>query len=183
MNLLVPVWRYLLAACLGAVLGAGLAHLNGTRRLAQEQAARAEDARRHANELMTLNQAALTSEQRTITARDAAATRVAAVDAQLTQERMNHEADNRNYRAGLATGAERLRVAVSACSGVRDGMPDRGAAGAAGMGDDAAAYADLDRAVAERIFSVAGDDDAQIDKLKALQGYVCAIRADTPGCS
>ncbi|WDD92771.1 lysis system i-spanin subunit Rz [Burkholderia sp. FERM BP-3421] len=182
MNLLAPIWRYLLVACLGAALGAGLAHQSGARRLAQEQAARADDARRHASELNTLNQAALINEQRAVTARDAAAKQVATVDAQLTQERMTHELDNRNYRAGLDTGAERLRIAVSACSTARDGVPGSRAAGAAGMGDDTAAYADLDRTVAERVFGVAGDDDEQIDKLRALQGYVCAIRADTPGC-
>jgi hypothetical protein len=55
-------------------------------------------------------------------------------------------------------------------------------AGAAGVGDGAAAYADVDRATAERVFAVAADDQREIDKLKVLQAYVCAVRSDVPGC-
>lgn len=104
-----------------------------------------------------------------------------AVDQRTTKERNEHEAENRSLRAALAAGTERLRVAVRNCTAAgRDGVP--GASGTAGVGDGAAAYADVDAAVAERVFGVAGDDQREIDKLTALQGYVCAVRPETPGC-
>ncbi|KWZ53275.1 lysozyme [Burkholderia ubonensis] len=172
---------YLLAALLGAAIGAGVERLVGARRLADEQAARAADAQRHAGDLTTISQAALAAEQRAIAAHDAAASRVAAVDAQLTKERNDHENENRSVRAALAAGTDRLRVAVRNCAAAgADGLP--GAAGAAGVGDGAAAVADIDPAVAERVFAVAGDDQREIDKLKAMQGWACAVRPATPGC-
>ncbi|WP_321785076.1 lysis system i-spanin subunit Rz [Burkholderia pyrrocinia] len=174
-------WPGLLAAALGAAAGAGVEHLISARQLADEQAARATDAQRHAGDLEAISRAALTAEQRAIAAHDAAASQVAAVDAQLTQERTDHETENRSLRAALAVGTDRLRVAVRNCTAAgSDGLP--GAAGAAGVGDGAAAVADLDPAVAERVFGVAGDDQQEIDKLKAMQKYVCAIRPSTLGC-
>ncbi|WP_414734284.1 lysozyme [Burkholderia pseudomallei] len=84
-------------------------------------------------------------------------------------------------RREQCAGTERLRVAVRHCTAAGgDGVP--GASSAAGVGDGAAAYADVDAAVAERVFDVAGDDQREIDKLTALQGYVCAVRPETPGC-
>ncbi|KVD71777.1 lysozyme [Burkholderia ubonensis] len=172
---------YLLAALLGAAIGAGVERLVGARRLADEQAARAADAQRHAGDLTTISQAALAAEQRAIAAHDAAASRVAAVDAQLTKERNDHENENRSMRAALAAGTDRLRVAVRNCTAAgSDGLP--GAAGTAGVGDGAAAVADVDPATAERVFAVAGDDQREIDKLKAMQGWACAVRPATPGC-
>ncbi|KWZ49238.1 lysozyme [Burkholderia savannae] len=136
---------------------------------------------RYAEALDAISQAALDAEQRAIAAHDAAASAVAAVDQRTTKERNEHEAENRSLRAALAAGTERLRVAVRSCTAAdRDGMS--GASSAAGMGDGAAAYADVDAAVAERVFGVAGDDQREIDKLTALQGYVCSIRPQTPEC-
>ncbi|AYX28685.1 lysis system i-spanin subunit Rz [Burkholderia pseudomallei] len=172
---------YLLAALLGMAAGAGVEHLTGARRLADERAARALDARRHAEALDAISRAALDAEQRAIAAHDAAASVVAAVDQRTTKERNEHEAESRSLRAALAAGTERLRVAVRHCTAAgRDGMS--GASGAAGVGDGAAAYADVDAAVAERVFSVAGDDQREINKLKVLQGYVCAVRPGTRDC-
>ncbi|WP_080307930.1 lysis system i-spanin subunit Rz [Burkholderia pseudomallei] len=149
--------------------------------VADEQAARALDAQRHAEALGTISRAALDAEQRAIAAHDAAASAVAAVDQRTTKERNEHEAESRSLRAALAAGTERLRVAVRHCTAAGgDGVP--GASSAAGVGDGAAAYADVDAAVAERVFDVAGDDQREIDKLTALQGYVCAVRPETPGC-
>ncbi|OXI67374.1 lysozyme [Burkholderia sp. AU28863] len=174
-------WPYLLAALLGAAAGAAVEHLIGARQLADEKAARARDAQRHVGELTVISQAALAAEQRAIAAHDAAASQVAAVDAQLTKERTDHETDNRSLRAALAAGTDRLRVAVRNCTTAgSDGLP--GTSGAASMGDGAAAVADLDPAVAERVFGIAGDDQREIDKLKAVQGWVCAVRPATPGC-
>ncbi|KVZ57498.1 lysis system i-spanin subunit Rz [Burkholderia ubonensis] len=172
---------YLLAALLGAAAGAGTEHLIGARQLADEQAARAADAQRHAGDLTSISQAALAAELRAIAAHDAAASRVAAVDAQFTKERNDHENENRSMRAALAAGTDRLRVAVRNCTAAgSDGLP--GAAGTAGVGDGAAAVADVDPATAERVFAVAGDDQREIDKLKAMQGWACAVRPATPGC-
>ncbi|MEX3556625.1 MAG: lysis system i-spanin subunit Rz [Burkholderia gladioli] len=167
------IWPYLLVA----LIGAGLTFVGVTKidaaRFETEKAA-------HAADLSAVSKAALDAEQRAIAAHDAAASSIAAADAQLTKERQSHEAENRNYRTALAAGTERVRAAVSNCSAGRDNVPD--AASAAGVGDGTTAYADLDRAVAERVFRVAGDDDNEISKLKALQGYVCAIRPETVGC-
>ncbi|AIP66653.1 lysis system i-spanin subunit Rz [Burkholderia thailandensis] len=172
---------YLLAALLGIAAGAGVEHLIGARRLADEQAARALDAQRHAEALSVISRAALDAEQRAVAAHEAAASAVAAVDQRTTKERIEHEAENRSLRAALAAGTERLRVAVRNCTAAgRDGVSSDSSA--AGVGDGAATYADVDAAVAERVFGVAGDDQREIDKLTALQGYVCAVRRETPGC-
>ncbi|MBF3782330.1 lysis protein [Burkholderia pseudomallei] len=172
---------YLLAVLLGMAAGAGVDYMIGARRLADEQAARARDAQRHAEALSAISRAALDAEQRAIAAHDAAASAVTAVDQRTTKERIEHEAENRSLRAALAAGTERLRVAVRNCTAAgRDGLP--GASSAAGVGDGAAAYADVDAAVAERVFGVASDDQREIDKLTALQGFVCAIRPQTPEC-
>ncbi|KVD70111.1 lysozyme [Burkholderia sp. ABCPW 14] len=176
------LWPYVLIATLAAAAGALIDHQFGVRRLSEEQAARANDAQRHANDLSAISRVALDAEQRAIAAHDTAASAVAAVDAQFTKERNDHEADNRNYRVALAAGTERLHVAVRNCSATSaDGVS--GASGAAGVVDGAPAYADIDAAVAERVFAVAGDDQNEIDKLKTLQGWACAIRPQTPGCS
>ncbi|MFY4696760.1 lysis system i-spanin subunit Rz [Burkholderia glumae] len=172
---------YLLVA--GAAAGAGAygAHVFDARNLALEQAGRAADAQQHAEDLLAISRAALDAERRASDAHDAAASQVAAVDAQMTKERMAHETENRNARAALAAGTDRLRVAVRNCSAADAGGVPR-AAGVAGVGDGTATIADLDGATAERAFAVAGDDQREIDKLRALQAYVCAIRTTTPGC-
>lgn len=172
---------YLIAALLGAAAGAEGVHLVASRRLAAEQAARAQDGAQHANDMLAVSRAALEGEQRAIDAHNVAQDALAAADAAITKEKDAHETDNRNYRAALAAGTERVRVAVRNCSSTGSGA-ESGSAGAGGMGDGAAAVADLDPAVAERVFGVAGDDQHEIDKVKALQAYVCAVRPRTPGC-
>ncbi len=170
-----------LAAALAASVGAYGMHVFDARGLAAEAAGRAADAQRHEAELLAVSQAALDAEQRANAAHQAAASRVAVADAQFTKERTNHEIDNRRYRLALADGTDRLRVAVrDRVAAGADDVP--GTACAASMDDGAAAVADLDPATAQRVFAVAGDDQREIDKLKALQAYVCAIRAATPGC-
>lgn len=44
------------------------------------------------------------------------------------------------------------------------------------------AYADLDAAVAERVSAVAAGAQREIKKLRALQGYMCAVRPQTVSC-
>lgn len=175
-----PVVLFALGMMLGAAAGVAGNHFVEARRLTDERAARAVDAKRHSDVLAEMSAAALRAEQRAIEAHHAAASRVAQVDAKLTKERIEHESEARGLRAALAAGTERLRVAVRNCSTVTDGMP--GAAGAPGVGDGATAVADLDGAVAESVFAIAEDDQHEIDKLSALQGYVCAVRPRTNGC-
>jgi prophage endopeptidase len=169
------------AGLIGIAVGAGAAYTYENRELLVEQAAHAKDSERHANELKTISKAALDAEQRAIDAHKKAEAAISAADAQITKEKGTHEADNRNYRAALAAGTERVRIAVTSCSAT-GGNDVSGTTGASRVGDGAATYADLDRAVAERVFRVAGDDDNEISKVKVLQAYVCAIRPSTPGC-
>jgi hypothetical protein len=162
MILLKFAWPYLLAALLGAAAGAGVEHLIGSRQLAETSRPRARPTHRGMPATWRRSHG-----QRS--PHDAAASPVAAVDGQLTKERIDHEAESRSVRAALAAGTERLGVAVRNCTAAgSDGLP--GAADAAGVGDGAAA--DIDPVVvAERVFGVTGDDPLEIDKLKAVQGW------------
>ncbi|QUO27050.1 lysis protein [Burkholderia cenocepacia] len=173
---------YVLVALIGATLGVVVDEHVCSRRLATVRAAHARNNARHAAELGAMSKAALDAEQRAIAAHDAAATRIAESDARLYREREAHESDSRAFRDQLATGAQRLRVAVRNC------IADRGdrvsaTASAAGMGDGTAAYADLDGTIAQRVFGVAERDQSEIDKLRALQDYVCAVRPATTVCT
>jgi prophage endopeptidase len=60
----------------------------------------------------------------------------------------------------------RVRVANCAPASASEG------AAAAGSADDSAAYGYLDGQIASSVFKVAADDQAEIDKLTALQAYV-----------
>ncbi|WP_144154420.1 lysis system i-spanin subunit Rz [Paraburkholderia sp. BCC1885] len=175
----------IVAGALGIAIGAGGTHFfdagHYAAQLATEKAAHAKDNEQHANDMLAVSRAALDGEQRAVDAHDKAEAAIAAADAQTTKEKDAHETDNRNYRAALAAGTQRVRVAVRNCSSASAANVS-GAAGAASVGDGASASADLDPAVAERVFRVAGDDDNEISKVKALQAYVCAIRPATPGC-
>ncbi len=145
--------------------------------------ARAETAtvqKQCAIDLKIISDTALAAERKTSENSQAAAKKIEALDAQLTKERQTHETDNRHYRAALTAGAERVRIAVANCSASRNNLPS--ATRAASLDNVAATYADLDTATAKRIFSVAADDQQEIDKLRTLQGYVCAIRPETAGC-
>jgi prophage endopeptidase len=172
---------YLLVALLAASAGAGIDHLAAARTLADEQAVHAKDNEQHANDMLAISRAALDGEQRAIDAHNTAQSAIAAADVQITKEKETHEADNRNYRATLAAGTERVHVAVTGCSAASGNNMPR-VSSSAGVGDGASAYADLDRAVAERVYRVAGDDQLEIDKLKAMQAYTCGVRPATPGC-
>ncbi|MGT2474573.1 lysis system i-spanin subunit Rz [Paraburkholderia terrae] len=174
----------LAAAVLGIALGtAGVHALDANyygAQLGVERAARANDNRRHADELNAISKAALDAERRVIDEHRVAERNISIADAQLTKERQAHEADNSRYRVALDAGTRRLRVAVTKCSTGVDNLS--GTTGTARVDDGTTTYADLDRAVAERVFRVAGDDDNEISKVKALQAYVCAVRPTTYGC-
>lgn len=70
--------------------------------------------------------------------------------------------------------ASRLRVAVRNGSANRDDVSS-----ATCVGHGTAVYADLDTATAQRVFAVAAADQREIDKLRALRRYVCAVRPET----
>ncbi|WP_321902117.1 lysis system i-spanin subunit Rz [Paraburkholderia tropica] len=180
--MLKTILPYLIAALIGAGIGFGAEHVRARGALTIEQAAHAKDNERHANDMLNVSRAALEGENRAIDAHNAVQAALAAADAAITKEKGAHETDNRNYRSALAAGTERVRVAVRNCTAADPGSI-AGSPGTSGVGDGSAASADLDPAVAERVFRVAGDDQHEIDKVKALQAYVCAVRPKTPGCS
>ncbi|KAG0184420.1 hypothetical protein DFQ28_011151, partial [Apophysomyces sp. BC1034] len=64
---------------------------------------------RHAFDLKAISDAALAAERKALATSQAAAKKIEALDAQLTEERQVHEADSHHYRAALAAGTERLR--------------------------------------------------------------------------
>ncbi|WP_338910708.1 lysis system i-spanin subunit Rz [Mycetohabitans rhizoxinica] len=136
---------------------------------------------RHTLDLKAISDAALAAERKAAENSQAAAKKIEALDVQLTKERQAHEADSRRYRAALAAGTERLRVAVANCSAGRDNVSS--ATRTASVGDGATAYADLDAATAQRVFAVAAADQREIDKLRALQRYICAVRPETAECT
>lgn len=158
------------AAVLGIALGAVPTHIFDANRygaqLAHEKAARAADIVRVNAEAAQQLRAALANQQ-------AAEGRVATIEQQFNDEVAKHAKDNLDYRAQLASGAQRLRVRVTHCTAA----PTAGqSTAAAGRADDSAAFADLDPTVATGIVQVAADDQAEIDKLKALQAYVRALQ-------
>ncbi|MEM5371957.1 lysis system i-spanin subunit Rz [Paraburkholderia azotifigens] len=104
--------------------------------------------------------------------------RLEAMDVALTKERQAREKIDRYYRNRIAAGHERLLV------GLRKDQPssDARVSGTASVGNGASTVADIDPATAQRIFEMARDDETEIEKLRALQGYVCAIRPHTPNC-
>lgn len=171
-----PSW--ILAAVAAALSGAAVS-LYYRAELAHAHAETAAVRAQHALEIKALSDTALAAERQSLADRQAAAQKIESLDSELTKERQTHEADSRTYRAALATGTQRLRVAVANCSASARGMSN--AASTASVDNGAAAYADLDPAIAQRIFEVAADDQREIDKLRALQGYVYAVRPETIG--
>jgi hypothetical protein len=101
----------------------------------------------------------------------AAESKVAAIETQFNAEVSQHAKDALDYRARLASGAERVSVRVTRCA------PASESAGAAVSADGAADHADLAPAVADGLAEVASDDQREIDKLAALQAYVREMQA------
>lgn len=163
-----------------AILSSAGVSLHYRAQLAQAHTETAAARVQHARDLKAVSDAVLTAEREASMNNQIAAGKIEALDAQLTKERQIHENDSRNYRVALAAGTERLRVTVANCSAGASDVSDT--ASAAGVGDDTTTYADLDAATAQRIFSVTDDDQREIDKLRTLQGYVCAVRPETADC-
>lgn len=171
---------FLLAAAIGCALGSWVRGVAASRALAAEKLAHQRDVANYETQLAKLSAAAVAADEQAMAAHRLAEGKIATLDAQLTQERDAHEADSRKYVSDLAAGTRRLRVAVANCSTGRDDVP--AAASAPSVDNGAATYADLDPATASRVFAVADVDQRQIDKLKALQAWACAVRPDLPAC-
>jgi hypothetical protein len=155
----------LAAGAVGAALGFGTAHTIDGRTLAREQAAhQALIAQINAESTKALS-AALANQQ-------AAEGKVAAVEHEFNQEVTKHAEDSLNYRARLSAGTDRVRVRIASCSATAPGE----SAPATSSTDGAATFGYLAPTVASGLVTVAADDQAEIDKLAALQAYVRAMQ-------
>jgi hypothetical protein len=155
----------LAAGVVGAALGFGTAHTIDGRTFAREQAAhQALIAQINAESAKALS-AALANQQ-------AAEGKVAAVEHEFNQEVTKHAEDSLNYRARLSAGTDRVRVRIASCSATAPGE----SAASAVSADGPATYGDIYGPTASGIFQVAADDQAEIDKLAALQAYVRAMQ-------
>lgn len=107
--------------------------------------------------------------------------------AQATISKLQEEknAADLSYRNAVTSGDLRVRVAVRNCSTVNSASSSAvpGNSQSAGGQPDADATADLEPAVAGRVFGVAADDQREIDKLAKLQAWACTVKPDAPGCS
>ncbi len=151
--------------------------------LARAHTAIAIEREQHAIHLKSLSETAIAAQQKTYADYQAAVIKIENLDTQLTKEYLAHETDNLNYRIALTNGTERLRVALANRSTHHNrlrNMPQT--IPATSMGDGSPTYADIDPPTAESIFRVAADADHEISKLRALQGYVCAVRPEMVGC-
>lgn len=155
----------LVAALLGAGISGGLVHKIDGAALAREQAS-------HQSDLAKINAASAKALSDALAKQQVAEGKVSDIEAQYNTEVSNHAKDSLDYRAQLASGAQRLRVHVTGCSVA---APSKGASSASSA-DDAPPTADIDPAVASGIVQVAADDQAEIDKLAALQAYVKALQ-------
>lgn len=130
--------------------------------LSAEKAARATD-------IAKINAESAKQLQDALTRQQATEGRVATIEQQFNEEVSKHASDVLDYRAQLASGAQRMRVRVVSCNPAGGS----GQSAAAPSSPDASApSADLAPAVATGLVTVASDDQKEIDKLAALQKYV-----------
>jgi hypothetical protein len=114
------------------------------------------------------------------TARSAAD--VAALETRFREEQHEARKTMDALRTDVRSGAVRLRVAVAGCTAAAGGGDVSGTGPAPG-GTDGAGTAGLDAAAAGDLLGIAGDGDAAIRKLAALQDYareaqrVCGVTA------
>lgn len=173
---------YLIAAIIAAALAVWVTSSIDDGELQREKTAHATDVTDLTKQLGEMSSAAADAQRKVDNDHRTSEAKIEQLDAQLTQEKQAHETDNRTYTSALAAGTQRLRVAVRSCS-ASSGNNVPAAPGATSVDDGATTYADIDPAVASRVFGVAGTDQQQIDKLKALQEWACAIRPDLPACA
>jgi hypothetical protein len=136
------------------------------KKLALEKEARASDiARINAVSAETLREAQKNQQR--------AESKISELDNLYIQAISNHAKDSMDYRAKLASGAERVRVKVADC---RIDNASVESSSASGKPDAGTAYGFLPPASAERLIAVADLADAEREKLKYLQDYVISLQ-------
>lgn len=150
---------------IGFAIGGGLFHELDGKALANEKAS-------HQADLNKINAASAKALSDAIAKQQVAEGKVSDIETQYNAEVSKHAQDSLNYRAQLASGAQRLRVHVTSCTPASASE----SASSAGSADAAPAYADLDPTVASGVVQVAAADQAEIDKLTALQDYVKTLQ-------
>lgn len=153
------------AGVVGLALGFGTAHTIGAAQLSAEKAS-------HQSDLAKINAASAKAMTEALAKQQEAESRVSVVEKQFNDEVTKHASDSLSYRASLAAGTERVRVRVASCVAPASGQ----SASPAGSADGAPAYGYLDSSLAISVFQVAADDQAEIDKLVALQSYVKTLQ-------
>ncbi|WP_213763511.1 lysis system i-spanin subunit Rz [Caballeronia sp. dw_19] len=161
------------AALLGAAIGAGTVHKLDGVALAQERGAHAKDNATHANEIAQINADSAKALSAALAKQQAAEGQVASIETQFNTEVANHAKDSLDYRAQLIAGTQRVRVRVASCGPATAGSESAATTGSA---DAATSVGYLDGQTASSVFKVAADDQAEIDKLSALQAYVKSLQ-------
>jgi hypothetical protein len=155
----------LAAGAIGAALGFGTAHTIDGRTLAREQAA-------HQALIAQINAESAKALSAALAKQQAAESDISAIEQKFNDEVSQHAKDALDYRTQLASGAQRMRVHVTGCAAADAGK----SASATGSTDGAATFGYLAPTVASGLVTVAADDQAEIDKLSALQAYVSALQ-------
>lgn len=156
----------LAAALLGAALAGGTVHRLDGATLAREQAS-------HQADLAKINAASAKALSDALAKQQAAEGKVSDIETQFNTEVANHAKDSLDYRAQLIAGTQRVRVRVTSCGPAAASSESTTAAGSA---DDPASYAVIDGQTASGVVQIAADDQAEIDKLTALQAYVKVLQ-------
>lgn len=175
----------LAAGVLGIAIGAGGMHTTvDAAQLAHERTVLALEQADHARDLGKASAAAAQAASDALVKQTAMQQATDAAQAALTKAQGETNAVDQKYRAAVAAGTQRMRVAVRNCRAddPASGSAVRSDPQSAGGNADAAASADLDPAVAERVFAVTADDQREIDKLAQLQAWACTVKPDTPDC-
>jgi prophage endopeptidase len=170
------------AVLLGAAIGAGTTHELDANHygalLSTEQAAHARDNEQHAKALKAVSDAALDAEQNAIQNQKVALGQIFTLDAQITQEKTAHEADNAKNRAAIADGTRRLRIAVTNYTPTPSGSGSTGTGSSPGsVGDGAGGTAELPPAFGSALFTIVddADNDARA-KVEYLQRFICVAQ-------
>lgn len=153
------------AGVVGIALGFGTAHTIGAAQLSAEKAS-------HQSDLAKINAASAKAMADALAKQQTAEAQVGVVEKQFNDEVTKHAQDSLDFRNQLAAGTQRVRVRVASCTAPTGG---KGASSAGGT-DGSPAYGYLDGQVASSVFKVAADDQAEIDKLVALQSYVKTLQ-------
>lgn len=153
------------AGIVGIALGFGTAHTIGAAQLSAEKAA-------HQSDLARINAASAKAMADALAKQQTAEARVGVVEKQFNDEVTKHAQDSLDFRNQLAAGTQRVRVRVASCTAPASGQ----GASPAGSADGAPTYGDIYGPTAISIFQVAADDQAEIDKLTALQAYVKTLQ-------